>query len=513
MSERAVGGRAAGERAAAASARLPLGYIGAAYLESAPKLLGGVLAGAVYLFAPDVWPGPWAWLALAPLLAVLVCEPPWRWWSTRVTLTAQHLTIATGMWHRREQSLAWSDVGAVDTRQPWAFRFWGLRSLTLAQAGDERTKVQLWAVDEETHARIVALAGHRAEDRPAHAERVAHIPDAAPDAAGTVIYRVRLSHLVLASLVYGQFAVIGGAAAAAAWEFLGSVGAADLIVQWIPLPPVMWGVVIAVAIVVMGFALTVIRYAGFEVRRTADGRLVISYGLLSTHTRSIAPAAVVGVILQRNLVETVLGRARLALLTTDSAAQLGANLVLPSLPRTVVTHLLRTAFDDQVGPRLLTTSRGYGAMIRGAALLVALAASAAGILWVTAEQGWPPLASASAALLCLAVLWRLTALLCSRLSVSEDARRVLLTSTHVVQRQSVLVPASVHVVAGTRVLGRNVFVQVFYYAGMPRALRAMRFDRADVDGLSARVAQTRPLAATHRRRPAARPDATARPAT
>lgn len=478
--------------------RLPARYVGAAYLETSPKLAGALAAGTVYLVAPDVWPGPWAWLALGPLIAVLVLEPLIRWWSTRLSITAQHVAVASGVIERREQTLAWSDIGTVDSRQSWAFRRWGVHSLTLAQSGDERAKLQLWGVDDPTRTRILSLAGH-AVAASATRRAAADEPSGAT-VEGDLIYRVRSSHLILASLVYGQFAVIGGAAAMAAWEVLGYIDATGALERTISASPVTSAVAIAAVVIVLGFALTVVRYAGFEVRRMPDGRLTIRYGFFSTHARSIAAGATVGVVLQRNLVEIVLGRARLSLLTTDSAAQLGANLVLPSLPRAVVERILRTAFDDQVGHRLLTSSRGAGAFGWGTVLLVASAAAGFGGWTAIAAFDWSPLAAAAGGLLAIVVAWQGSRLLCSRLSVNGDARRVLLTTTHVVQRQSVLSPASVHVVSSTRVLGRRLLVDVHYYAGMARALRAMRFDRADVDALSARVAERRPVTATQRRR-------------
>ncbi len=242
---------------AGAARRLPLSYLPAAYLESSPKLAGSLTAGGVYLFGPDVWPGAWAWLALGPLIAVLVIEPVWRWTFTRVQLTPTHLNFTTGGIHRREQSLAWTDIAAVDSRQSWAFARWRLFSITLSQAGDERAKVQLWAADEDLLRAVTASAGHALD-------RVEDAPTEETEPTGTLLYRVRLGQLLLASVVFGQFAVIGGAAAMAVSEMLQTIGADDLIARWFPLPPAVWGASILGGVVALGLVLTVIRYASFE---------------------------------------------------------------------------------------------------------------------------------------------------------------------------------------------------------------------------------------------------------
>ncbi|MEV5041066.1 hypothetical protein [Microbacterium sp. LMI1x-1-1.1] len=477
--------------------RLPLRYLPASYLESSPKLVGTFIAGAVYLFGPAVWPGAWAWLALGPLIAVLVCEPVWRWTFTRVALTPEHLVVTTGAFTRRQQSLAWADIGTVDSRQSWAFARWDLRVLTLSQAGDERTKVHLWAVDEDLHREVTARAGHALGT--AEAEVTAEQTGPAP---GILLYRVRLTHLLLASVVYGQFALIGGGAALGVSETLGMFGADAALTRWLPLPPAVWAVAIAVGIVALGLVLTVVRYASFEVRRMPGDRIVISYGLFSTHTRSVSRATTIGVVLQRNLVETLLGRVRLSLLTTDSAAQLGTNLLLPSLPRRVVERLLHEAFDEDPSTRLLTGDRGARAIGTGVVLLAGLIAAAVLAGWVAAWLGWPPLLVLATGAIVFAIAWPVTVVLCSRLRVDAGSNRVVLLVSHVVQRQTVLSAAAVHIVGTSRLAGHPLVADVCFYAGMPRTFRALRFRPAEVDALSARIAETVPLARTHRRAPA-----------
>ena len=77
--------------------------------------------------------------------------------------------------------------------------------------------------------------------------------------------------------------------------------------------------IVALAVVV-GLAATVVKFHGFTVLATPEGRLRICYGLVSTHERVITPGAVQGVVWHRNAAEQLLGRARLSVLTLDSAA-------------------------------------------------------------------------------------------------------------------------------------------------------------------------------------------------
>ncbi len=70
---------------------------------------------------------------------------------------------------------------------------------------------------------------------------------------------------------------------------------------------------------------------------------------------------------------------------------------------------------------------------------------------------------------------------------------------HVLHRRTVLDAAAVHIVSTTRLGRRPLLAHVCYYAGMPRTFRAPRFTMDDIDTLSARLAQTVPLATTRRR--------------
>lgn len=462
------------------SLRLPPQYLPAAYLESGPKLVGSLIAGGLYASTPSSWPGIWGWLALGPLIAVLLFEPVWRWSFTRIDITHTHLRVSTGVMIRREQSLAWDDIGAVDSRQPWAFARWRLYTVTLSQAGDERAKVYLRAADEALHREVTTRAGHALGRNAPRRGSSGESPD-------SLLYRVTTANLLLASVVYGQFAIIGGGVAMSAADTLSQLGADHDIGRWLPAPSGSWTLIVVAGVVATGLALTVVRYASFEVRRLPDGRLIISYGLLSTHTRSIAPGATIGVVAQRNIVETLLGRVRLSLLTTDSAAQLGTNLVLPSLPRRTVERLLREALGGEWEPPDLVRSSGLRAAGAGCLTIGIMALAATAAVWAASALRWHPLMLLVAAALALGLAYSATFLLCSEVRVDAGTGHVTLLVTHLVQRQTVLSTAAVHTVAITRIGKHPVVARICFYAGQPRTFRALRFDSRNMDALSAQM--------------------------
>lgn len=484
--------------------RLPLRYLVGAYLEAAPKLAASLVAGAIYVLSPGLWPGPWAWLAIGPLVAVTIAEPVWRRSFTRLTLSDRYLTVARGVLRRREVTLRWSEVGAVDIRRSWAFRMCGAYAVTIAQAGDDRAKIDIPGVDDAMRMQLLALAGRFGHEQVPEGSALpssSYPVDAQVETrSGEPLYTVRVADLLVASLVYGQFAVIGVLAALAAWQVLDLLGMDGMLAETFRSSPVLTLCVVGAAIVVVGFAITVVRYAGFEVSRAADGQVTIRYGLISTHSRTIDSHATVGVVLQRNFVEMVLGRVRLALLTNDSTMQLGANLVLPSLPRGVVLQLLRVGFEDWTVTEALAATHGIRSIVRSAALLATTMAVPVAVWHVSSTTRLPVWGRV---LLCLAALlvgWALGRVLCSRLTVDGGGDLVILTTLHIIDRQRILRDTALHVVSAVQPFGRPLFVSAHYYAGMPRALSAFRFRVADVDAVRARVGAHAPLVAAERRR-------------
>ena len=457
--------------------RLSARSIGAAYTAAAPMLAVSSIAGAIYLAHPGTWPGVWAWLALAPLIALTLTQPVWRWAFTRVDLSSEGLRVRTGFVHRRDRQFRWQEIVAVDARQSWALRLWRVHEISLSQSGDERTRVHLEGVSDDGRA-LVLQAFARAQTVNDASFRASRSTTEVLD-SDSIIYRSTVPELLVASLVYGQFALLGTGAVFASWDLLEAAGVAAALGQGFAQHPLSAAVLLATSVMLIGLALTIVRFARFEVRSSAEGGLTIRYGVVSTHRRHIDTSAVAGVVLHRNLIESALGRVRLSLLTNDSAATLGTNLILPSLRHTVVDEILRTSFPtfDPVGPYRWGSRRS----VAGRVLVLVLTLSTAPLAWQgTIAAGWPPIVASAAAACALAVIWVGGRFFCGRLRVDPSARVIELTTTHVVQRRRILAMEAVHVMWSVAFLRRPALVAVAYVAGTPRVLRSARFEPSTI---------------------------------
>ncbi|MFT4052747.1 MAG: PH domain-containing protein [Microbacterium sp.] len=458
-------------------------------------LFGSVTAAVLYLTTPGLWPGRWALLVLVPLIVMSVAEPPWRYAFTRVVVTEEHVRLRTGVVAPKERTMSWSDVTACDTRQSWAHRLLSVHAITLAQTGDERTRIQIPGVSNVDRDVIV---GHFEARRPTtenegaatELERVSE----STDQRSELIYRARVGDLLVAGLSFGQFAVLGAAAVFTAVDLLDATGLTGGLERSFAVAPVLMVVAICCSALLLGFALMAIRFAGFEVRRDSDGTLEIAYGLLSLHRRRIDPLSVVGVVVQRNLIETLLGRVRLSVLTMDSSVQLGGNLLLPALPRRIVGDVVLRSFAEE-GAAIGLTQRGRSAAFGQAGILAATLLPGGIAWWFGAQADARPWAVVLIALVAVIAAWLLGRLASSRLEVDDGARRVTHTMLHVTERRRVLTVGAVHAVSVTKLIGRPATAAVFYVAGLPHAARATRFTTAGMDLLA------KSIAAPERRRP------------
>ena len=455
--------------------RLPSGWVPAAYLNHLPSIVGLAVASTLSLVVADVWPGPAALWVLGPLLALRLLGPWYELVTVRFAVRDDALTLTSGLVTRRTRTIRWREIRAVDTVVPWGYRLLRLTRVTVAQAGQDDARIVLPAVDRATRDRILELSApylsEPHENPPINYESTPRPVSPRPDQQW--LYRATVPQLLVASLVLGQFAVAGAAAFAAAWELIDSFGFMDAARGAVTAGPLLIAVVGGMLLIAMGAALTVVRYWGFEVSEGSEGALHIGFGLLERVERRIDAESIVGITIRRNLIELLMGRVRLGLLTTDSAAQLGTNLLLPSLPAATVDEVLRRVLADQA-PKVPT--RGAAAALRGAAIVVLTLAPAAALLTVMLSAGaalWLALALASIVVLIGHGIGRL---LCSRLTFDERQSTVTLLTRHVSERHQVVRASATDLVRGTRVLGRPLLARAYFYAGATRSLTAVRFD-------------------------------------
>ncbi|MDO5093167.1 MAG: PH domain-containing protein [Propionibacteriaceae bacterium] len=265
-----------------------------------------------------------------------------RYFGTRFTLSTRGLELRLGIINRTTKTLAWQAVSTVEVDVPWAHRLLGVMNVMLAQSG-EAAKIELSGVTADV---LAEIRGHVAGSG-VQASEPTNQPPTSP---GTVLYQTTPGQLVVVALVRVQVLLLGAAALGSAWGFLD---------EWRLIPLVMdafegMSLVVGIGVCLVGAFLgdltqTVLKYYGFQVR-LEDDELVTSYGLLSRRERRIDPAVVRGLVLERNFVEQLLGRAHLGILTRDSEVELGSNTLLPSLPVTAVRAVAREQFPAFMVP-------------------------------------------------------------------------------------------------------------------------------------------------------------------
>lgn len=463
-------------------------YVLARYVSDLPAV-------AVAMFGSLTWIAGWAdpWRTIVQiLLAVwvlsLVLHPTIRWRTARFHVSSEGIQAETGLLSRRSESLPWDLVTSVDHRQSWVFQRLGVTEVVCAQTGEDGSRIRLDGLSSAD----LALFQRHADAAAALPARVpaAAVEEAVPTSDGdaaddqhAVVHRMTLVDLLLLGVVYGQVLLLVPPLAFGLLEVTDALGLTDRLEAAFVSGLGSWptAVLIVGLAVLVGLAATVLKYHGFTVESQHDGRLRIHYGLFSTHERLITPNAVQGVVWHRNAVEQLLGRARVSVLTLDSATQLGGNLVLPSMPvhragRIVAEHLPEFAGSE----RRLST--GVGAAVLNLTSLLLLAAVVGGAWTLTARTwGWPWFVAAAVCAGTAAIATIAVAVLTSRLFAEPSAGRLIARRITVSERVTAVRAARLHAISTLHLhhrrssAGRGTawLPTVHYFAGAPRRAVAL----------------------------------------
>ncbi|WP_116053780.1 PH domain-containing protein [Clavibacter sp. 199] len=479
-----------------------------------PRFMAADLAGHLpsYLtlaLATLVWvpqAEPWVGRLVIPLLIALgayrLMEPVYRWATVRYEVTGTEVRMWSGVVDARSRVLPWGSISAVETESTWALRLFGLHRVTVTQAGDVSTRIVFRGVDAPTHRSLLARVRPVAGDAPSGCASVPAPPSARPDDRERTIYAASWRDLVAVTFLHARFVVLAPTLVASVWEVLQTAGAdVPLADAAGGISPVLVAAIVAVVVAALAIVATAVQYRGFHVSTTPAHDLVIRYGLIETRERNISAHALAGVVVQRNLLEQVLGRARLSLLTTDSGAQLGTNLILPTLPRSTVAAILREHFPGQVAAAASLVTPGP--VVRSGVTAAAMGSVGAGAALVATAAGTT---LAAGVLIGLGVILLSSALfrqLASRLAFDAATDQVAVTSHVVRERRTFVSTLAVHTVASVRPAGSAegtwTFASLRMYAGSPRRLTAARCRESDLHALSRALVQASPRIARTKR--------------
>lgn len=460
--------------------RIPLAYVGAELLRHLPTMGGLVVGGLISSSRPESWPGTAVWIVIAPLLAFRIAEPLYRRRTFSFALSGSGVLVESGLLAVRLRELRWSSVTAINTHSPWAFAQFGLVEVDLLQAGEEETHVTIPAVTtEQADAFFAEWQRHRGTSADLKPE-----PTLLPS-GDTLVYRASALDLVIASAIYGHLIAGGAAVALSTFDALDTVG---ITLEALSLGRVvfLFAIAAAIATIAAGAVLTtIIRFGGFTVWATPEGATVLRYGLFSRRSRRVDATAILGVTVKQNPMEVLLGRTRMAIVTSDSSQHLGTNLLLPSLPTAVVAHVRATTFPGFEDFERAGAGQQTAARMAPIGALTAIPPVLLGFTLGRAYE-WPllPALGAAAALAALIVLT--SRIVGRRYTLDPGPRTIAVTTRHLTTRTDTIRLSAVHVVDDRRIAGRLTLSRITIYAGGRRTFRLLGRGAADIRSILSR---------------------------
>ncbi|MEU4362797.1 PH domain-containing protein [Promicromonospora sp. NPDC023987] len=486
-----------------AGARAPAALVAAELVQTLPSLALLLVALSAWAARDDGQLRTAGLVAMLVAFALRLVGPVYGWLSVTYVVDDTGVSVTSGLFARRTRTMAWSRVKSVETRRPWYLRLFKLNRVTLIQAGEESAQVVLRALPDGDPllSRLLTFAGPgpdtdvpgRDADVPAEPsgslldDAAAQTSDAAQE---TLIHALDRRGLALMSLAHGQALLLAPVVLMAAWEAIDTLDLAAGLGGVTERFGVVWvGVVAALGAMVVGVVGTVVRFHGFRVTALRDGRLAIRYGLIEARERVVDPGAVVGVTVQRNFLERLMGRARLSVVTRDATGGLGTNLIVPSVSVLVVDALVRRHLRSFLTERTYR-AKGRGALVRSSMSTLGLVTVPALVFWLMQVMAATPvLWSAVGALISFALLRAVGALLTAELHFDPVADVMVHTTLFSVERITTVAASSLHGVAAWQRPGRHagppMLVTCHLYTGRPRRLAAVRCDRQDLDVLRA----------------------------
>lgn len=475
-------------------------FVVARWVSDLPGIAVGLVGSLTWIAS---WPAPWGPLVQGLMLlwvASLVVGPVVRWRTAEFHVSSQGIVAETGVLSRRSESLPWDLVASMDHRRSWVCQRLGITEIVCAQTGEDGSRVRLDGLRDDDVAAFRRFADAGATRPEPTATSPGTTPPGPADAGtpeGTVLHRTSTGDLLMLALVYGQVLLLVPPLVMGLMEITDALGLTerleDALVSGLGTWPT--AVVIVTAAVCAGLGATVIKYHDFTVTAQPDGRLHIRYGLFSTHERTITPATVQGLVWHRNVVEQLFGRVRVSVLTLDSTAQLGGNLILPSMRTAQAREIVRKHLPSFAGTeRRLST--GPGAGLTNVVCLGLLGAALCGAWVLTARiWHWPWPLAVAACLTGAGVAVRLVHLCTSRLAAEPQQGLFLLRRIGLAEQVTAVRAARLHAVS-TRHLagggsstprGRAWLPSVHWFAGSPRHSTALTASPRTVEQLQRMV--------------------------
>lgn len=462
--------------------RLPLKAMAAMCLRGIPSVASLLLAGFLYCNQPGLWPGPAAVYIVGGLLVIRLVHPVFTWSTLKYAISDDSFTLVRGFIFRTTSITSWRDVSVVDIESPWAFRRFGLGVISLRSGGQNDITITVPGIAQEALDTIVGLARtHGAPSSLSVASDntdngVGDLGQGPPVTSRTVLYTARKRDLVTANLIYGHVVALGIGAVVTLVNMADQLAILDGVLNVFNSNPWAGTLIMCVAVLGGGAIISLVKYHGFTVSGDSSG-LSIAYGRLSTSHRDVKSSAVGGIAARRNIIEMLLDRVRIAILTTDSDSKMGTNMVLPSLPRRQVKAVLDVYLRELPKPTLLESS-GRGSLARSLVILVTAAALSLGSGWVLHYVGGgSPILVILASAITLFVFCMGVRLAKAEFAVTET--KVRWVSHSFADHEVVLVATSLHSMSATSArTTRLSLVRVHYLEGRPKTLSSLCVSRA-----------------------------------
>jgi putative membrane protein len=333
-----------------------------------------------------------------------------RWFTTRLRITAESVQLRHGLVRRQTVTAARDRIRTVDVTAHPLHRALGLGRVVIGTGTNDRRGGGHLVLDGLPQPTATAL-----RDELLHRSAAASAPAQPSDAVGTAppepVTASDLARLERRWVGFAPFTLSGVVTGLVIWGFywrvqgesglnLARSGPLRAVTRTLQAMPVATEVLVVVGALLAFVAITstvgyVLAFWNFRLRRTANGTLEVSRGLLTTRVTSIEPRRLVGVAISEPLPLRLVGAARTMAIATGlrvgRGAERGGEVLLPPAPRAVADEVAAAVLPAGVALQSPLQPHGPAALRRRlvrACAAGALVCGFAGALWAVGAPLW-----------------------------------------------------------------------------------------------------------------------------
>ncbi len=467
----------------------------ASYLKAFPRWIVWISLGVVWMARSTTTAGSGIMGMVGAVLAAEIAIPLVVWMTTKYCITSGAVSRLSGIVVRQTVTIEWKEVKAVSESADWSQRLFKVSTITLKTETYSDLSLTIQGLDSDAvldfYDRYTPDSGviENRSRRKGNKESVQTVTMGNNlQRMPQVIYRVSIREILAIGLMNGKAFLYAPSALLIVWGVIEDAGGTHSLLSFMAAwPRPLQAVAISAIGIIAGTVMVFIKFHKYKIAVSGTDKIIISYGLLETKTRTVGRSAVYGTLLTSNLLEQVLRRTRMRLYAADSKPRSEGDIVLPPLTTHQLKQICRVLLVPEGMPHLPKGRRNIlGVTVRMIVLIASGVFGCLGGWWLFQNWGRGLALIPMSILLSLIIATALMRLASTKVCLQLDEKTLAIKTTWPDSRIVIYGARNLHGISSRDYLPSARFglvLTISAFAGGVIRHRILRASRCDVDRL------------------------------